>query len=361
MFNTIARRQLFGAALVSGMACLSAAPGAATDLETVRIGWCTNVINSGAVPWAVAQSEGYFAEEGLELRLVPVSSGNDCVTFVANGELPYALPALEPVVSIVARGFEGRSFFTLYSGPTWRVAVPEASDAQAVADLRGRRVGVTSMSSVMVTLVKGLFTNAGLDPEADVSLIAVGAPANAALALRRNEVDAIAMWDIANAVIGRLGSPLRELDVPELDAPSLALFSSAEYFEANRDQATRIARAYAKGATFTLANPEAALNILYEVYPETRTPGMDRAELMQNDLDFIAMRRAIWEPTEAMNHQWGYGAIPMYGAYLENLANWGLVDRVVQPEEFITNELIDEINNFDAEAIRADAMARQPG
>ena len=329
----------------------------AKDLETIRVGWCTRTINSGAVPWAVAQKMGYFAEEGLELKLVPVASGNDCVTFVANGELPYALPALEPVASIVAKGFDGKTFFTLYHGTTWRIAVPAETAAQSIADLKGKRVGVASMSSVMVAVTKGLFINAGLDPEKDVSFIAVGAPANAALAARRGEIDAIAMWDIADMQIERVGTKLRELDIPEFSAPSLGIFSSTKYFDAHKEEATKIARAYAKGSTFTLANPEAALKILYEVYNETRTPGMDEAALLKNDLDFITMRRKIWEPIAAQDGKWGTAVMDAYSGYLKNLAAWGLIDRPVKPEEFITNELIDEVNSFDKEAVTAAAKA----
>lgn len=347
--------------LAIGLAASIAVPASSADLQTVRVGWCTSTLNSGAVPWAVAQKLGYFAEEGLELKLVPVKSGNECVTYVASGELPYALPAVEPVAAIIAKGFEGKTFFTLYHGATWRIAVPADSSAHTVADLKGKKVGVASMSSVMVAVTKGLFMNAGLDPEKDVSFVATGATAPTVLALKRGEIDAVAKWDAADFDMQRVGVKIRELDVPEFTSPSLGIFSSNKYFEEHKDEAAKIARAYAKGSVFTIANPEAAFRMLYEVYPETRSTSIDEAAQLKNDEDFLEVRKTIWEPIAAQDGKWGMGVMSAYGDYLNNLAKWGIVERAVKPEEFITNELIDMINDFDRDAIIAAAKNYKAG
>lgn len=331
----------------------------ASTMTPIRVGWCTSTINSGALPWAVAQKMGYFAEEGIDLKLVPIASGNQCVTYVANGELPYALPALEPMASIVAKGFAGKTFFTLYHGTTWRIAVPEKSRIKSVADMKGARIGVASMASVMVAVTKGLLANAGFDGEKDATFIAVGAPANSALALQRGEIDAVAMWDIADMQIERTGVELRELDVPEFGAPSLGIFTGNDYYEKHKDEAVKLARAYAKGATFSLANPEAALEMMYEIYPETRTPGIEKAALLENDLEFVKMRRKIWEPIAAQDRQWGRAVFPAYEQYLANLAKWGIIDHPVDAKQFVTNDLIEQINHFDRDAIVNAAKAKQ--
>jgi NitT/TauT family transport system substrate-binding protein len=331
----------------------------ADDLRQIRVGWCTSTINSGALPWAVAQKMGYFAKEGIDLKLVPIASGNQCVTYVANGELPYSLPALEPMASIVAKGFAGKTFFTLYHGTTWRIAVPENSKIKSVRDMKGARIGVASMASVMVAVTKGLLGNAGLDGNKDATFIAVGAPANSGLALKRGEIDAVAMWDIADMQIERTGIKLRELDVPEFGAPSLGIFTSDSYFEQHKDEAVKLAKAYAKGATFALANPKAALEMMYALYPETNTPGIDKAALLENDLEFVQMRRKIWEPIAAQNNQWGRAIFPAYEKYLGNLDKWAIIDKPVGAKQFVTNELIDQINDFDRSSIVKIAKAQK--
>lgn len=351
------RKFTIAGGLVAGLAAPLALQAHSAEPETIRVGWCTSTINSGAVPWAVAQKLGYFEEEGLKLKLVPVKSGNECVTFVASGELPYALPALEPVASIVAKGFEGKTFYTLYHGATWRISVPADSDIQTVADLKGKKVGVASMSSVMVSVTKGLIKNAGLDPETDISFVATGATSPTVLALKRGDIDAVAKWDAAEFNMNRIGANIRSLDVPEFTSPSLGIFSSNEYFKDHKKEAAKIARAYAKGSVFTLANTEAAFRILYDVYPETRSTSVDIDDQLANDAAFLEVRKNIWVPTAAQDNKWGMSVMGAYGEYLDNLASWGIIEQKVKPEEFITNELIDEINDFDHDAVIAQAKS----
>ncbi len=42
---------------------------------------------------------GYDKQEGLDLQTVPIKSGGDCVTFVATGQIEYALASIEPIAA----------------------------------------------------------------------------------------------------------------------------------------------------------------------------------------------------------------------------------------------------------------------
>ena len=55
--------------------------------------------------------------------------------------------------------------------------------------------------------------------------------------------------------------------------------------------------------------------------------------------------------------RWGENSPADYSEYLDFLLKWGVLATKVRAEDLITNELIDEINRFDADRIAADAKA----
>jgi NitT/TauT family transport system substrate-binding protein len=57
----------------------------AADAQTrIRIGTCARTLTAGVgSPFAVAAKLGYFAHEGLNVEVVPLTGSTDCVTFVA--------------------------------------------------------------------------------------------------------------------------------------------------------------------------------------------------------------------------------------------------------------------------------------
>ena len=51
-----------------------------------------------------------------------------------------------------------------------------------------------------------------------------------------------------------------------------------------------LARGYAKGTVFAIANPEAAIRILWEIYPQTKSTGKDEATALRDDLITLEAR-----------------------------------------------------------------------
>ena len=45
-----------------------------------------------------------------------------------------------------------------------------------------------------------------------------------------------------------------------------------------------LGRGYAMGTVFAMANPEAAIRILWEVFPQTKATGKDEATAMKDDV-----------------------------------------------------------------------------
>ena len=66
------------------------------------------------------------------------------------------LPSIEPLAILQKDGVKARFFYTAYQGNIYGIAVPETSPVKSVADLKGKKIGVTSMASGGVIVARAL-------------------------------------------------------------------------------------------------------------------------------------------------------------------------------------------------------------
>src|SRR5215831_10565559 len=107
------------------VASLAGAQSAADAETLIKVGFCAKTITSAAAPFAVATKKGWYPSAGIKVQLVPVPGSTDCVKLVATGDLPYALPSIEPLPPIIQQGVKARIFYTAYQGNIYGVAVPK--------------------------------------------------------------------------------------------------------------------------------------------------------------------------------------------------------------------------------------------
>jgi len=119
-----------------------------------------------------------------------------------------------------------------------------------------------------------------------------------------------------------------------------------DYLKTNRKEAVALARAYAKGTVFAIANPEAAIRILWEIYPQTKPTGKDEAIALRDDLITLEARAKNWRYEQVDGKRWGDNVAANYQAYLDWLLDQGIVKTKTDAKDIITNELLDEAINF---------------
>ncbi|MBN8959460.1 MAG: ABC transporter substrate-binding protein, partial [Rhizobiales bacterium] len=251
------------------LASIAASPASAE--ETVRVGWCARTISSAAAPFAIATKMGWYKDAGIKVEVVPLPGSTDCVKNVATKELPYSLPSIEPLAIIRGQGVKAKNFYTAYQGNIYGIAVPADSPIKTFADLKGKKIGVTSMASAGVIVARALATENGLNPDKDISIIVAGEAAQTAALLRSHQIDALSQFDTQYALTENAGAKLRMLDASAIAKfPSNGFVALEETLKNKRAQAVALTQGYAKGTIFAIHNPEAAMRILWEVYPQTK-------------------------------------------------------------------------------------------
>ena len=328
---------------------LAGAISAANAQTTVRVGWCARTVSSAAAPYAIATKMGWFAQAGIKVELVPLPGSGDCVKSVATRDVQYALPSIEPLAIIRPQGVKIKNYYTAYQANIYGIAVPVDSPVQKFTDLKGKRIGVIAMGSAGVIVARALATMSGLNPDREVSIVVAGEAAQTAALVRSKEVDALSQFDTQYALVENAGVKLRLLDTsPIARFPSNGLIALEDRLANNRAEAVALAQGYAKGTVFAIANPEAAIRILWEVFPQTKATGKDEATAMRDDVKTLEARARSWRLESVGAKKWGDNSVENYGAYIDFLVKNGVLKEKAVTTDLITNDLIDDINKFDA-------------
>jgi NitT/TauT family transport system substrate-binding protein len=349
------------------LAVLALAAGLAAALPAhaqthVRVGWCSRTITSATTPFAIATKMGWFKAEGIEVEVVPLPGSTDCVKQVATKEMMFSIPSVEPLAIGRPQGVKAKIFYTAYQGNIYGIAVPAESPVHSFADLKGKNIGVISMSSAGVVIARALAAAHGLNPDRDISIVVAGEGAQTAAMVKGGQVAALSQYDTQYALVENAGVKLRMLDTKDIDRfPSNGFLALEESLKTRRKEAVALARGYAMGTVFAIANPEAAVRILYEVYPQTKPTGKDEATAIRDDLKVIQARLVNWKLEKAGVKKWGENSESNYAAYVDFLLKWGVIKEKVDGRDLVTNELIDEINRFDPAPVLAEAKAYRPG
>ncbi|MGE5048953.1 MAG: ABC transporter substrate-binding protein [Deltaproteobacteria bacterium] len=322
----------------------------------VKVGFCAKTITSAATPFAIATKMGWY--KNVKVQLVPIAGSTDCVKLVATGDLPYSLPSVEPLAPARVQGVKGKIFYTAYQGNIYGIAVPKESAVKSLKDLKGKKIGVASMSSGGVPVARGLLAMSGLNPETDAQIVVVGEAAQAAALLRSGQVAALSLYDTQYALVDSAGVQLRMLDSgPVARFPSNGFFALEETLNKDRAQALELVRGYAMGTVFALANPEAAVKIVFEVYPQTIPSGKSEEEGLKSEVKTLLARAAHWKLEAGGVKRWGESSVKDFDAYQDFLLKWKVIKEKVPATDLVTNDMIDEVNRFDASRIAADARA----
>ncbi len=334
------------------------ASAAARGGEPVKVGFCAKTITSAAAPFAIATKMGWYVPAGIQVQLVPVPGSTDCTKLVATGDLKYSLPSIEPLPAALRQGVKAKIFYTAYQGNIYGIAVPKESPIRSIKDLKGKKIGVASMGSAGVPVARGLLAMNGLDPDEDAHIVVVGEAAQAAALVRSEQVAALSLYDTQYALIDAAGVPLRLLDGgPVARFPSNGFFALERTLQKERAQALALVKGYAMGTVFAMANPEAAVKILYEVYPQTKPTGKSDEQALRDDVRTLLARAEHWKLEAGGVKRWGESSVKDFDAYEDFLVKWKVIEAKVPASEMVTNELIDEVNRFDPSQIAAQAKA----
>jgi len=176
-------------ALLAGLPAPAHAQGAP---EKPRIHLAAAGVGFPYLPFVIAAGRGYFKDAGLDVEIGVYSGGAKALQALLGGSADVVAGAYSNTITMAVKGQKLVSFAIQASCPGWVFGVTKAAHAsvKSYADLKGKRIGVSSPGSSFHMGVNYLLSKAGLKPE-DVSIIGVGSSSGAVAAARAGQIDAI--------------------------------------------------------------------------------------------------------------------------------------------------------------------------
>lgn len=144
------------------------APAAAADKMTVLLDW---YVNPDHAPIIIAQEKGFFAEQGLEVTIVPPADPADPPKLVAAGKAEIGVSYQPQLHLMVDEGLPLVRVGTLVTAPLNCLLVRDDGSVATLADLKGKKIGY-SLAGFEQALLSAMLASAGLSLS-DVELINV--------------------------------------------------------------------------------------------------------------------------------------------------------------------------------------------
>ena len=292
------RRSILAASAAAALLSLpNRARAAALQPIEMQLGWIGGGNQLGE---AVAQQLGYYADEGLELKIVPGGPNNDGIAGVASGRSAVGQVSSSPSLMLaVSQDLPIRCFAVSAQKHPYAFFSLGKNPVRTPADLRGKKVG---MQATGVVLLRALLKKNDIDPK-DVTIVTIGSDMTP---IMTGQVDVVTGW-LTNATALKVLGP---------DHAAMLLWDTGVHLYANPYYATpdtlakqgdvlaKFLRASARGWGYAHANPGPAVDLLVKSFPNLVAADEREAAAVMLDYAFDArtkeggygtMERAVWQ------------------------------------------------------------------
>ena len=265
-------------------------------------------VSPASTTFMVAKERGYYRDESLEAELIVMPAATAMQALIG-GNVEFATvggAGLPPVL----RGAPVRFLFTTFNRPMfWLYSKP---DIRSIKDLRGKKVGVSSLGSGPDSLLRDLLKRHGMEGGRDVVIMPMGAGIARFVALKAGSVEGAMLSIPSNFMAEEAG--FRELvsfikqDLVELQG---SIVVREGLLESDPVLVEKFVRASLKGLLYFRNNRSGTTSILsrflrvkedlsgriYELILPGATPdGTISEETQRKSLEHILERVGLKEP-----------------------------------------------------------------
>ncbi len=224
--------------------------------EVVHIGISTPGLYE--IPTEIARRKGFYKDEGLDIRKVVMRTNLQVAALMA-GELDYStvsgLIARASIQGLPVKGVMGwfdRPLHILIGRPGFK----------KLTDLKGRKIGVSGLGSAPHIILREALSQAGMNPDRDVTTLAIGGSGDRLAALIAGTVDATPL-DVAYVEKAEKLGLVAVLYFGDVVHTRLGGFGvSNDKIRKNPAQIVRVIRASLKGVRFIRDNKPETLSIM---------------------------------------------------------------------------------------------------
>ena len=287
------------AVIASGGNSASAQTSAPANVEKVsfRLNW---VVAGNHAPFYLAQAKGFWTRCGLDVSLTPGTGSGATAQLVANGSQEFGLTDAVSITAARAHGLPVKSIGALYQSNPSSIVSKKSAGITKLQDVAGKTWGAVPSGSPYL-LLKALFKKYNITTvkESDV-------PSPGIAQLKTGQVDFITFF--GNEAANVDADADKNLNVVWFkdygqDIYGLALATSDDYLQSHPRQVACFRQGVIDGFREAKANPNEALQALYEQAPLTKNAPNVQTALLHGALEFtgtdlLAQTAAKWDATQ---------------------------------------------------------------
>lgn len=216
----------------------------------VRIATLPSII---LFPTYVARDLGIFKDFGIDAEFVIARGGSEITQLLLAGAADVANAGVEHMFKLRETGMDVKVIAVQERRYITELIVhnKHKGKVKSVKDLKGMTIGISAMGSGSHVSSRYILKNAGLDPDTDVSFVAVGSPSTQVKAFQQGQIEALMAFDPAQSILkygDKIAYPV--WSGPAGDPPAIfqdfameCLGAKSDWIEKNRDLAIKINKA----------------------------------------------------------------------------------------------------------------------
>jgi len=323
---------VFAVFLVSVLVLFGACKKKSQENFVLNIGYGGSLCEA---PLHIAYEKGYFKEEGLDVELIKLASGTAFDSLTA-GRIDACFALLAAIIQPLSNGLPAKITTGLHTGCDVTL-VKADSGIKKPQDLRGKKVGIPSMTGSPTVYTKRVLADLGVDirPESSEVEFIIYNNTDLPLVLANGSVDAIALNEptstIAANEYGFVALMDSAVDEPYKDQYCCVAYVSDRLFEKHKDIAEKYTRAMQKASAYIQGHQEEITRIQIE---KNYVAG-------NADVNAVVLKKFNYIPSVS-------GAYKQFGVLAPQLQEIGMLSKEINVEALRKNSFA-EFKGIDAQ------------
>ena len=255
-----------------------------TRSENVQVNFGVTFRNARLVPLWIADEEGYFKKQGLDVKQVNISGGTQGAQMMVSGGVDVSYD--DPITCIVSTA-GGIPVNVIVGGtPSLAYLIVGGPEIKNIADVKGKRVGSSGLglSASRLALLVGL-RRFGIDADkGQVTIVAAGQEPERIAGLSTGAIAATVISPEYRTKLEQLGvnmlADLRTLNIPW---ETSSVITTAKNMQSKRDMLERVVRAILQAHAFIL-NPANRTRVVEVMTTQLALKSQQDAAAVYDDL-----------------------------------------------------------------------------
>jgi NitT/TauT family transport system substrate-binding protein len=268
--------------IVQRLACALAFVGAliaspvATAQDKIKITIAHPPVALHLLPTMVAQDNGFFAKEGLDVNNTYMAGGSAAAAAMMGGSVEAASGAVTRAVLLQSKGIKVKLLDAIAGARDWAIVVnaKRHGAVSSIKALKGLKLATPRRGSDGEQIVQVILEDNGLKVGPDVQLVQINGFQNQMIAIEKGDVDGAIIPEPFLSKGVQAGLLKRVLDLMQGQGPALlrqriwtAIMAKEDFIKQRPDVAAKIVRAMTGATQAIYKDPKMAIAVAAKHMP----------------------------------------------------------------------------------------------